>query len=197
MYSLERQLNDISLLEIAALLHLVPNDLLKDIVALIASKLFLLYRKRPIFSAWTDQICSLWHKNFIVTDMLFGGVRFEPDHKIRLKRRVVACFTHYWHLERSGGTNVPGSKEYAMTIEFFGRTRDVEKMRQRTLNMFMQEGKQPFGIIKAWSNLIQIGAASQFKFQGLIYNDQHCHDCKSGWCDYHHYFFNPARWKNY
>lgn len=68
-------------------------------------------------------------------------------------------------------------------------TRDVEKMRQRTLNMFMREGKQPFVIIIARSNLIRIGATSQFKFQGLIYNDQHCHDCKSGWCDYHHYFY--------
>ncbi len=99
-------------------------------------------RSAPL-DAWIDDIHALWREHFRPVEC-YDGVVFQPQRAALLKRPVLALFQHRHVVQTqwleppyTGNTPCPRHQldDYTLLIRFYGRRRDVERMKQRTRNV--------------------------------------------------------------
>jgi hypothetical protein len=170
---LQPRFDAVPVIELLALSTLAELGLTCDVLTHLGLLLFALPVANPVLDAWMAQIQAVWRTHFHTIEC-YDGVVFLPRITIRLKRPVMAVFQHRHVVDARwvdnsefGSVNrlrqpltTHSFTDHTLLIRFYGRPRDVERMKQRTCNVLAAHASDfcvsgAFGsILAVWTRLL-------------------------------------------
>lgn len=193
---LQPRFDAVPVIELLVLNALAELGLTRDVLTHLGLLLFALPVANPVLDARMAQIQAVWCAHFHTIEC-YDGVLFLPQSAIRLKRPVMAVFQHrrvvdarWVDYSEFGPINPPrpftthSFTDHTLLIRFYGRPRDVERMKQRTCNVLAAHTADfcvpsAFGsILVVWTRLLPNTGRSETRMR------DDCLDCiQAGFMD--------------